>query len=251
MIPYFEPPAITLGGFTLHAFSITTALAVISGVALVIRRAPAHGFDTAEARQLVWWTVIAGFVGSHLVSALLYFPHRVLDNPLELLRVWGGMSSFGGMLGGLAGAWLVMRHRGWAPQRRLAFVDLVAWAFPFAWLFGRLGCFLVHDHIGAPNTHWLAVDFPSGPRWDLGLLELIATVPIAGLFAWLGRARRADGFYLCCFFLLYSPVRFGLDTLRVTDARYWELTPGQYIAALTFVLALGLSAALWRRTQPQ
>lgn len=249
MIPYFEAPTIALGGFTIHAFSVTSALAVVTGVTLVVRRAPAHGIAVHDAKQLVVWTVVAGFVGSHLFSTLAYFPRQVLGNPLELLRIWGGMSSFGGMLGGMAGAWLVMRRWGWTIRRRLAFIDLVAWAFPFAWLFGRLGCFLVHDHIGVPSTLWLAVDFPAGPRWDLGLLELIATVPIAGLFAWLARVHRANGLYLCSFFLLYSPARFGLDMLRVADTRYWGLTPGQYMAAFMFIIALGLSAALWRRSR--
>lgn len=234
MIPYFELPTLDIAGFTLHAFSLTTALAVVTGVGLVIRRAPRWGIATAQAKNLVLWTVVWGFVGAHLFSALLYFPDRVRDNPLELLRIWGSMSSFGGMAGGILGTWLIMRRQAWPMAQRLAFLDLVAWAFPFAWLFGRLGCFLVHDHIGVPSQHWLAVDFPSGPRWDLGLLELLATMPIAILFALLAQQDRPSGLYLGLFFTLYCSVRFGLDALRAGDTRYAGLTPAQYACLVGF-----------------
>lgn len=251
MIPYFEPPTLTVLGLTLHAFSVTTAVAVVTGVSLVIRHAPRHGNDKQRAKNLVLWTVVWGFVGAHLASALLYFPDQVRDNPLELLRLWGSLSSFGGMAGGMLGAWVIMRRQAWPGHQQLAFLDLIAWAFPFAWLFGRLGCFLVHDHIGVPSEHWLAVDFPTGPRWDLGLLELVATVPIAVLFAWLGRCKHRNGLYLGLFFALYCPVRFGLDSLRVTDLRYAGLTPGQWACALAFTASLALLVRLYQtRHQP-
>ena len=36
---------------------------------------------------------------------------------------------------------------------------------------GRFGCALQHDHLGIPSTYFLAVRFPGGPRFDLGLLR--------------------------------------------------------------------------------
>lgn len=248
MIPYFDPPAVSVAGFTLHAFSVTTALAVVTGVALVIRRAPHHGIPAADARHIVVWTVVSGFIGAHLFAMLLYFPRQVLSNPLSLLHVWGSMSSFGGMIGGIAGTWWVMSRQGWPAGRRLDFLDLVAWAFPFAWLFGRLGCFLVHDHIGVPSTHWLAVDFPDGPRWDLGLLELLATVPIALLFLVLARRPRPRGTYLGLFFVAYCPVRFALDSLRVADLRHGGLTPAQWVCAAGLAGGVVLLWHAWRHS---
>lgn len=37
---------------------------------------------------------------------------------------------------------------------------------------------------------------------------------------------------MVAFAALYLPVRFGLDMLRVSDARYVGLTPAQWVAAL-------------------
>jgi hypothetical protein len=40
------------------------------------------------------------------------------------------------------------------------------------------------------------------------------------------------------FLLLYVPARFGLDFLRLSDARYFGLTPGQYAGLAVFITAL-------------
>src|SRR5437764_737218 len=109
-----------------------------------------------------------------------------------------------------------------------AVFDIMAFVFPFAWIFGRLGCALAHDHIGIPSDSFLAVRFPDGPRFDLGLLELLATIAIATIFAGLDRRRRPTGLYLALFFALYGPVRFALDALRTGDERYLGWTPGQF-----------------------
>jgi prolipoprotein diacylglyceryltransferase len=82
---------------------------------------------------------------------------------------------------------------------------------------------------------------------DLGLYELLyLALVIAPLFAVWARRRRVTGFYIVAFAALYFPVRFGLDVLRVADARYVGLTPAQWTSAL-IVAALPLAAMHHRR----
>ena len=45
-------------------------------------------------------------------------------------------------------------------------------------VFGRLGCTLVHDHVGSRSEFLLAIRFPDGARHDLGLYELLYTVAV-------------------------------------------------------------------------
>lgn len=230
MIPYLEPPSFTLFGYTVHVFALTTLLAIYTGIMLVTWRAARYGLDRDEVLRVVILTVIAGLLGSHWFAELAYSPERVAADPMRLLRFSESMSSFGGILGGLAGAAVVMRLRGWSRDRALRFVDLVGWAFPFAWLFGRLGCSLAHDHIGIPSTAFIAVRFPDGPRLDLGLIEWLLTILWAAAFLLLDRRPRPAGFYLALSFTIYGPLRFGLDFLRTYDARYLGLTPAQFLA---------------------
>ena len=238
MIPYVEHPSFTVGGTTIYAFGILAFTAVLIGVGIVTLRAPRIGVSRDDALDLVVWTIVAGFVGSHVFSEIAYYPRRVLEDPMELLRIWGSMSSFGGIVGGLLGAWIVMRRQKLSAATMWRFVDAVAFAFPFAWLSGRAGCSLAHDHVGIETDHWLAVRFPDGSRFDLGLLEFLWTIPIAVTFFLLDRKPRPDGFYFGLFFVLYAPARFVLDTLRVGDARYFGWTPSQYVCVLATIAGI-------------
>lgn len=51
---------------------------------------------------------------------------------------------------------------------------------------------------------------------------------IAVVFSVMGRDRRFTGFFIGALIIAYAPFRFGLDFLRIVDARYAGLTPAQY-----------------------
>jgi phosphatidylglycerol:prolipoprotein diacylglycerol transferase len=240
MIPYVPEPVLHFAGQSIAAFQICVFAAVVTGFEIVVRRAVRKGWDRQDVLSLVLWTIGLGFVGSHLVDVIFYRPQELKQNPLLLLEVWGSMSSFGGILGGILGGVIVLRLRKISRARAFEFFDIVAFAFPFAWIFGRLGCTLAHDHIGIPSHSPLAVNFPGQPMYDLGLLEFLYTLLIAGAFLWLDLKPRRTGFYLAWFFILYGPVRFALDILRTGDERYLGWTPGQYLSIAVTLFGLGL-----------
>ena len=218
--------------------------------------------------SIIFFTVISGFVVAHLYSVLGYFPRQLLTDPLLLFRVWEDISSFGGLVGGVLGIWLFFRYKANSLDRatRMAYFDAIAWAFPFAWAIGRLACTTAHDHPGTVTTFPLAISlksemargFISGlykdagrlselPSWDrlatmgfhdLGWYEFLYTLlVICPLFLLLGRRDRPAGYFPLLFATLYIPVRFAFDFLRIADARYFGLTPGQWaaLAAMPFV----------------
>ncbi len=213
--------------------------------------------------------LLGGMIGAHLFSVLFYFPSKLREDPWLLLRLWEDISSFGGMVGGLAGALLFfatrMRESTWT--HRLAYLDVVAFVFPGSLAIGRIGCALAHDHPGSISAFPLAISLESRDAQafyassgkslpadaallgfhDLGLYELLyLSLVILPLFWYFDRRSRPAGFYLAAFGALYLPVRFGFDMLRVADARYAGLTPAQWLAAL-MLFALPL-VTLGRRT---
>ena len=254
MFPYFEAPAVRLGPFTLHAFGVLVAAAILLGRWMLVRRAEKRGLDEDTTSRLVLWMVAGGLAGAHLVAVTLTDPRDVVRDPLVLIRLWEGLSSVGGIVAGiLAGLWW-MRHSGLRPAEVRAYLDQVAFVFPFAWILGRAGCAVAHDHPGILTQGWWAVQYPDGPRFDLGLLEFFYALFLAGLFQWLDRRPRQDGFFLGLFFVLYGPVRFFLDELRIGDARYLGFTPAQYgcvvavILGVMVLLNLGEGSKRKRRT---
>jgi len=248
VIPYIPHPSLSIGAFTIYAFGVLVCLAIVVGFEIIVRRAATVGLDRTEAARLALWTLVSGLVGSHLVEVVAYHPEILVARPLAVFEVWGSMSSAGGIAGGLLGGALVMKWRGLSRADRARFLDCLAFAFPFAQIFGRGGCALAHDHLGFASTHWLAVRFPDGPRFDLGLLEWLFMLLLAGTFLLLDRRRWPRGFFLGLFLTLYGPARFVLDFLRIGDARYFGWTPAQYLALLATVAGMALLVAIvrWR-----
>jgi prolipoprotein diacylglyceryltransferase len=122
MIPYFPQPVLHLGRFEIDAFGALVVVAVLAGGRTMVLRAHRMGIPAKRC------------------SASRIFRTSLGIRPL------GGIS--GGFLGGLP----------WYCFRRLSLVetlrrlDIVAYAIPFAWMFGRLGCALAHDHRALPST---------------------------------------------------------------------------------------------------
>jgi phosphatidylglycerol:prolipoprotein diacylglycerol transferase len=246
MIPYFRQPSLSLGPVTIHAFGLLVMVAVLLGTAILQRRAKAGGISETDSSRFVSWILMGGFLGAHLVDRFVYFPRETLGDPASILRFWEGLSSFGGFLGGTAGALLFFRRHG-AAGTIWKYVDSFAYAFPFGWIFGRLGCFVAYDHPGR-ETHFLLGQRDSDGviRHNLGLEEALYTIVIALIFHVLGRKPRFAGFYLALLLILYPPFRFTADFLRIVDVRYAGLTPGQY--GCFVLLTVGLLTFTRRRT---
>jgi phosphatidylglycerol:prolipoprotein diacylglycerol transferase len=247
MIPYFEGHLFTIpsglpliGGTPIYMFGVLVAIGVILGDRIVVKEGYKRGIDERDVKFLNARIVIYGFIMAHLVSVVFYFPERIRENPLVLVYIWSGLSSFGGFLGA-ALAFLYYTRREKIPPLRYA--DAVALGLAVGWIFGRTGCFTAHDHPGAHTSFFLAVRYPDGPRHDLGLDELLFTLVITAILFAYARTPRVPGRIIGLFATLYAPVRFGLDFLRATDVsrpdeRYAGLTPAQW--ACIALLAVGI-----------
>lgn len=238
---------------SIKPFGTLVALGVWAGSMVTLKRTRDRDLDEMQMNDFIFWVVAAGFVISHMLDAIFYHPQRVMADPLYLLRIWDGLSSYGGFIGALVGAvaWKVYRRKA-----ILEYVDITVSAFPLAWVFGRTGCSLVHDHPGAASNAWFAVRYPASQlpagfegRFDLGLYEMLLTIPlaIACHMLWKRKPKRAAGFYVGVTLTCYAPVRFLLDYLRVqpnesvrlaADPRYGGLTPAQW--ACFAAMAVGL-----------
>jgi phosphatidylglycerol:prolipoprotein diacylglycerol transferase len=255
MIPYFTAADKNIG--PIHWFGILVAIAVMLGISLARRRARQLGYSADKLESFISWMLIVGFVSAHALGLILYFPETVLKEPWRLLFIWQSIASFPGFLGALIGVLLWKRYRGQG-QPIIAFADLILSVYPIAWVFGRAGCTLVHDHPGKAAfglLAFLAVDYPAGnihhipagPHWNLGLIEMLYSIFMSAVVMLMWRRRWPVGAYIAATCLLYAPVRFVLDFLRTADRHYLGLTPGQYAAMALFLFGLYLVARVRAR----
>ncbi len=242
-LPYQAIPPLELGPLKFYPFGFLVGIAIIFGTVMASKRATKVGLDEKVVAELALWAIIPGMIGAHLYSAIFYFPEKIADDWLYLFKIWDGISSFGGFIGGTLGV------IGYLKRSKIPvwpYADTVIWGFAFAWIFGRTGCTVAFDHpglvtdfaMGMPYPWELDGEPPGTIRHNLGFYEMLYTLFICGVF-WLNRKRALPAGWFCAVaLLLYTPVRFSLDFLRAADKHYLGLTAGQYAAIGFFVLAL-------------
>lgn len=252
LIPWFKLEGIpVVGSLEIQPFGILVALGILLGSRVAEWRAEKVNVDPRLIADFLMYTIGIGLASAYLLNKPLYDWDEfvgILKEPRRFFQTYMGLSSYAGFAGGVAAAFLFRHRRG---VTITAMGDLFCFAFPFAWFFGRMGCFTVHDHPGTVSTFFLAVDNYNQqglPRHDLGLYEVIWSAVAVGLNLWLGKRALPRGFFMAFIPLIYAPVRFFLDYLREVplhggDVRYLGLTPGQYGSILMFVTGL----LVWRR----
>lgn len=233
MIPYLTLPDITLGPLTLHAWGVCVAIGFLVGGFMAQREAVRRGLSSEEIARFLPLIMFGSMLGGRLFHVVVYDASYYMAHPWEVFAVWeGGLSVFGGFFGAL----IAVGGAVWIRKLDFhAYADVLAFGLPFGKVFGRLGCFLIHDHPGTLTHSVLGVRYPDGEvRHDLGLYLAINALIMAGFFLWLSRKPRKEGIYLAIFMIWYGVVRFFLDTLRVLDVRYAGLTPAQYLCIAFF-----------------
>jgi phosphatidylglycerol:prolipoprotein diacylglycerol transferase len=129
-------------------------------------------------------------------------------------------------------------------DEQMPMLDSLAIGFNFGWIFGRLGCFFAHDHIGIASTAWIAVQFPDGPRLDLGLIECLFACALAVAFALLDKRAHPPGFFFEWYLVLYGAFRTVRGALEVNHTTYAGLIADQWVGL--GLLSMGLLVRMVR-----
>jgi phosphatidylglycerol:prolipoprotein diacylglycerol transferase len=276
-MPYFHLGSQNILGLPIQSFGVIVAAGVLIGAALLRRYGEWHGISDEEIRGLTGWVTVFGFLGAHVFDTLFYEWVRFEEDPLLIFKLWDGISSYGGFLGGSVGFALFIWWKR-LPLRLFADTTLVGLLPAFS--IGRIGCSVVSDHVGgaADPTAWysfLAMDyartdgtalnaqhqpeilnsgiahlFNTTPNagdhllgWNLGLIELLYLIPINLLILYLAfrpTKRLPAGFITALAGILYAPVRFFLDYLRPdnSDPRHLGFTFAQWCSIAAFGIAV-------------
>jgi len=236
----------TIGGFgplEIHSFGLLVAIGLMVTFTVTSKRAEKKlGISGEEFQNFGIYLVAIGWFFSHVFDVLFYTPEKILEDPLILFKVWGQISSYGGLIGGIIGAYVYRWRHPHIDFPKM--VDLAAYGLTFPWMFGRFGCASVHDHPGHTTDFFLGIEWTDGTvRHDLGFYEAIWWVVIVVVVLITDRKPRPTYFFIALVGMMYAPARFMLDFLRVPpelggDVRYFGLTPGQYLSVLLFFVAL-------------
>lgn len=242
-------PVQRIGPLSPHG--VGTAAGFFLGAMVMGRRAERKGIPRQEVYNACTWAAPGAIVGARLFYVLA---HRSdFESLADVLAVWrGGLTMFGGFVGGLGLGILYMRRHGLPVPRML---DAAAPGFVVGVMVGRIGDLVIADHLGGATRFFLGYRIPEGadlapgygpPTYVPGavvhqtaLYDLLGLVVLAGVLALLGRRRLAEGALFAGFAIWYGLQRFLIDFTRnreLIESNFFGLSGSQW-AGLAFAAA--------------
>ena len=208
------PTFFHIGNFEVTSFGVMVAVGALVGLWVFGRELARSGLPVSASDA-----AMAGVFGGLVGAKLLWVVEHLGEEPFrDLLFSRGGMSWFGGLLGGVGTALIMMR------RQRLPIVATLAAATPalaIGHAIGRIGCFLVGDDYGKPSDLPWAVAFPRGlpptdvPVHPTQLYEMFALFIVAWVLIRWRRHGVADGIVLGRYLILAGSIRFAIEFIRV------------------------------------
>ncbi len=252
MIPYFQWTHFHIGPVPIHIWGLMVSLGIIVGLLVSIRAAKSQKIPAEHIIDLGFWIILSALIGGRVLYVLSEISYYI-QSPLDLFKIWhGGMSITGGFLGAVIAALIVIRIRSYPAFQ---YADIAIIGLPIGLAIGRLGCFFIFDHPGAPTSFFLGQEFLDGVvRHNHGLYLSINGLLLAIIFfvLWKKWKNHYPGLYSIVFLFWYGVVRFFLDFARAwdepfDDSRFAHLTVAQYASILMVVVGGMLWYALYSK----
>ncbi len=256
-----DPTLFELVGVEVTWHGLFTALGVVLGVGVAVAFGRRAGFNEDAIYNVSLALVVGGIIGARGLFVIEEWG-RFKDDLGDIFALnTGGISIYGALIGGTAGAW------GYAYLTKLRDIpraaDIAGMGGIIGMATGRIGDIINGEHFAeATSLPWgvrytdpdspsfLAfggADIVQHPAVAYELLgDLAIFLVLVLIYTRLGR----HGVTFFSFVLLYGALRLGVSFLRLDDIVWEGLRAAQIIAIVTMVLALPAIIYLLR-TPPQ
>ena len=233
------------GPVTVYSYGLMIALGVILTFVVAQKRAKNYGLDPDAIFYMGAWGLLAGILGAKLLFYLTEIK-EIIKDPSLLLNVSEGFVVYGGIIGGILGAYIYAKIK---KIDILAYFDLAVPSIAFAQGFGRIGCLLAGCCYGKETSGAFSITFHTSAFAPNG----VALVPTQiyssildflhyGLLLLILRSQKKDGETAAAYLIFYSAGRFVLEFFRGDLARgsVGVLSTSQFISVFTFLAGIVL-----------
>ena len=232
-----SPIALDLGFFKLRWYSLAYLGGILLGWWYLLKLLDQPGAPMARrhADDMIFYSTL-GIIGGGRIGYITVYQPSILENPLDIFKLWeGGMSLHGGLVGVLLAILYLARKNGLSYLR---ICDYVAVATMFGLLFGRLANFVNGELWGRATTVPWGMIFPTGGEvvrhpsqlYEAALEGLLYGAVLTYMF-WRTDARYQPGKLWGTGLIIYGVSRFVVELFRQPDVGLenlpWGLSMGQ------------------------
>ncbi|OGR82335.1 MAG: hypothetical protein A2636_04670 [Elusimicrobia bacterium RIFCSPHIGHO2_01_FULL_64_10] len=245
------PVLFRIGPLTFHTYGLMAAAAVLLGARMAIHIAGRAGCKGPEVEEsfytLLLHLVLGGIIGARILYAATHW-HEFSGDLFGVFRIWeGGLVSFGGLAGALAGFAIWQKSQKWIGWKES--LDILAAPMALGQAVGRLGCLAAGCCYGRPADFPWTVTFsrpdslaPLGIRLHPTQVYEFLILSAIGGFTFFrmekGGRQRPKGRLFADYVILYGIGRFLVDFFRGDEPLAWGLTPGQHGSLVLLAAAL-------------
>jgi phosphatidylglycerol:prolipoprotein diacylglycerol transferase len=235
------PVLFRIGSYEVTSFGLMVAVGAGLGVLLLRHELARRHLDVSAGTD----AALVGVLGGLLGAKLLYVFEHLGEGLGDTLLSRGGMSWFGGLVGGVIAGLIVVL---WKRLSVVALLSAAAPAITLGQAVGRIGCLLVGDDYGRPTNLPWGIAFPQGlpPTLDRVHPTQIYEAIALFFFTWLLVRWRRRGIpdlsLFARYLLLVSATRFLIEFVRVNTRVAFGLTVAQLFCLAAFVIGTALIA---------
>jgi phosphatidylglycerol:prolipoprotein diacylglycerol transferase len=230
MIPYKSfHTLLSIGSVEIKVWGFFVALGAILALILCYKEAIRLGLDARRWRAFVFITSISALIGTWLY----YF---IFVKGFSGGLFTAGQASFGFILGLIIG-YVYLRKSGLSVGR---YFDSIAIPMTVLIFFGRIGCYLVGDHLGTKTNVLWAIFYGEALRHPISLYYIVTAAVLFLVLSLLKNKKIFNGFLFVLFAVVYSFMRFVLGFLRVEQIIIFNLSEHQIAYFLNFCFFLVL-----------
>ncbi len=240
-------PNLEIGGRTFSAYLILVLVGIFVAGPFCIRQV--NEDDRIEYLTVLLWTAPGVLIGGHLLYGIVNIKYLInsivnWDGFANILNAFGGNVFYGGMLGGIAAAFIYCKIKKINIKKYIAPSSMF---IPFFHVFGRIGCFLSGCCFGIESDigfvyHYSPVSIANEiRRFPVQLVESFGNLIIFFiLFYIFKKHQQLHEKMLLIYFLFYSVMRFTLEFLRGDYYRgfLFSLSTSQIISLILFVYSV-------------
>lgn len=237
------PTLFEIGTFKVGSYGVLLMIGFLIAIYMASRRAERFGLAAQQVQDASVVVILAGILGARILFIAQEWP-KFAGRPDQIFKLqMDGLTSFGGLIGGVIGILLYAR---WKKIHPVAFLDTVGVPMLVASAIGRVGCLLHGCCFGFPCASPPGVPM-AGQTGFFFPAQLVDSVLLA-LGAWLiVRMEKKDlprGASVALVLVAWGIARFIFEWFRAGfSSTYWGNLP--ITEAHAAALAMAVGGAIW------